>query len=525
MTQKAEISPKGIAAMNLLLCCALGFFQLDVAYCTSTTENGNTFLSTGKTAETPQEPPAWTIWAILFGIFIPISIIIIVLLLLYINRERIPCVGKIPEIINQGPYIKIDYFEPHSLSYITEIPLPTAFEEFSSRLQNFIDSDQFPDLLDKFDNERFTENFETEYHLTRKIAKRFPDRNRYANVLPYDQTLVILGYPWSEFRLRNIGSFTTDDKGMHYINASYIRRPVWKPDGRALGAPYSMTPEYIATQAPLPDTVADFLLMVYEQRSPLIVMLCPPEEKAQDKYFQYWPDTDKQTFESERCIVEVSKISESFQGSICIRKLSILPKEFLQPWELTHFQLLTWADKSADKIGTSYELIDMHLHFTKTHPVGDFYGPTVVHCSAGVGRTGTLITARFALERLRSNPQKIDIIGTIMAIRKFRPMMVQVSSQVEFLFEFIEYCIQKEHISTSPQVPTPCPNSLAVQSANQQQKIGSNPPILRNISENEYTNLPKMGTEHDADVYVNIRDENHDLVVPPRLPPRNSNQI
>lgn len=60
----------------------------------------------------------------------------------------------------------------------------------------------------------------------------------------------------------------------NYINASYIRRPVWNPDGRALGAPYTVAPEYIATQAPLPNTIADFLLMVYEQRSPLIIMLC-----------------------------------------------------------------------------------------------------------------------------------------------------------------------------------------------------------------------------------------------------------
>ncbi|KAM3177585.1 hypothetical protein ACTXT7_004285 [Hymenolepis weldensis] len=72
---------------------------------------------------------------------------------------------------------------------------------------------------------------------------------------------------------------------------------------------------------------------------------------------------------------------------------------------------------------------------------------------AGVGRSGTLMTARFVLEGLRTNAQKVDIIGTIMAIRKYRAGLVQTLAQLKFLFEFIYYCINEENIHLSSPVP------------------------------------------------------------------------
>ncbi|KAM7542118.1 hypothetical protein Aperf_G00000013943 [Anoplocephala perfoliata] len=446
--------------------------------------------------------------AIVLGILIPLLIIIIALVLWCCvfrkrrseKRQNCLFMGKLASNKSKGnfsnskhdrPSNEIEHFEPPALSYLTEIPAPIALAEFSSRLQTLVNADQFPLLFSSFNNEAFTKRTESECRLTQKIAKQFRGRNRYADVLPYDQSLVLLGCSWNDFRLRRNMNFTTEQMGMHYINASYIRRPFWNPDGRALGALYTVVPEYIATQAPLNGTTADFLQMVYEQRSPLIIMLCPPEEKANNKYCQYWPDNGKQTFSSERCAVEVSKISESFEGSICIRKLMILPMGSQEPWEVTHFQYLAWTSMRPPEVGPFYELINMHLNLTRTHPVGDSYGPTVVHCSAGLGRSGTLITTRFALEQLRSNPAKIDIIGIIMAVRKFRPMMVQTHSQMRFIFEFIEYCIRNEHITSHQNVPT---NQFM-------------PSVAQPISGNDYTNIPGGDEKGNGNEYTNLPDD------------------
>lgn len=112
-----------------------------------------------------------------------------------------------------------------------------------------------------------------------------------------DQTLVILGRPWSVAKkdrdpVPKVGIVTRQEavisslslscllslqealRGRGYINASYIRRPKYQPDGTVAPASYRDTPEFIAAQGPGPHTIADFLTMAYEQRSPLVVMLC-----------------------------------------------------------------------------------------------------------------------------------------------------------------------------------------------------------------------------------------------------------
>ncbi|EUB61722.1 Tyrosine-protein phosphatase non-receptor type 1 [Echinococcus granulosus] len=84
-------------------------------------------------------------------------------------------------------------------------------------------------------------------------------------------------------------------------------------------------------------------------------------------------------------------------------------------------------------------------------------GPTVVHCSAGVGRTGTFMAARFLLDRLRTNPQNVDIVGTVLAMRKWRANLVQVWSQLQFLYNFIDFCLGKENLCMKPFAPVTRP--------------------------------------------------------------------
>ncbi|VDD80317.1 unnamed protein product [Mesocestoides corti] len=115
---------------------------------------------------------------------------------------------------------------------------------------------------------------EQEYRLTKTAGIQFKDLNRYADMLPYDQSMVILGRKWPSIVEDPEPQITAAEVICGYINASYIRRPRFGPKGEACVADPSTVPEYIASQGPLTHTIADFLTMVYEQKSKLIVMLC-----------------------------------------------------------------------------------------------------------------------------------------------------------------------------------------------------------------------------------------------------------
>ncbi|VDO12467.1 unnamed protein product [Rodentolepis nana] len=99
-----------------------------------------------------------------------------------------------------------------------------------------------------------------------------------------------------------------------------------------------------------------------------------------------------------------------------------------------------------------YELLKLHMELNTKYPIGE-YGPPVVHCSAGVGRTGTLICGRFLLEQLRRDPSKIDVVGTVLALRRWRMLTVQTIVQMAFLYLFVLHVIKKENLG--PTILTP----------------------------------------------------------------------
>ncbi|VUZ50901.1 unnamed protein product [Hymenolepis diminuta] len=103
-----------------------------------------------------------------------------------------------------------------------------------------------------------------------------------------------------------------------------------------------------------------------------------------------------------------------------------------------------------------YELLQKHMELNAKYPIGE-YGPPVVHCSAGVGRTGTFICGRFLLEQLRKDPSKIDVVGTVLALRRWRMHMVQNENQLTFLFRFVLYVIDKENLRPTNRTPPPVP--------------------------------------------------------------------
>ncbi|CDS43701.1 Receptor type tyrosine protein phosphatase O [Echinococcus multilocularis] len=272
---------------------------------------------------------------------------------------------------------------------------------------------------------------------------------------PYDQSLVLVGRPWSTVINDPQSQITVSEVEKGYVNASYVRRPEYGSGGEALVSSFSTRPAYIATQGPLKSTVTDFLTMVCQQRCPLIIMLCQSIEDGKIKCTQYWPDGMTSTFESEKCTVEVRKESEENLGSVIRRELKIHPSSEASPWTVTQFHYTGWVDNSVPNVESFYNLVVMQNDFSAEHPMGVECGPTVVHCSAGVGRTGTFMAALFLLDRLRTNPQNVDIVGTVLAMRKWRPNLVQVWSQLQFLYDFVDSCLGKENLGVKPIAPGP----------------------------------------------------------------------
>ncbi|XP_078093452.1 receptor-type tyrosine-protein phosphatase H-like isoform X1 [Mustelus asterias] len=227
-------------------------------------------------------------------------------------------------------------------------------------------------------------------------------KNRYTNVLPYDASRVKL-VPQPE-------NFVSD-----YINANYM--PCYRTGS-----------EFIAAQGPLPSTVADFWRMVWEQGSEVIVMLTNCVELNRVKCEHYWPlDYTPCTYED----ITVTVTQETILNEWTLRDFRIKRAGSSEQRLVTHFHFTAWPDhgvpKTTDKLLAFHQLIRDRLNRNQQ-------GPPVIHCSAGVGRTGTLIALDYLLQQIE-HEDVIDVYGIVHKMRCNRPLMVQTEPQYVFLHQ------------------------------------------------------------------------------------------
>lgn len=225
-------------------------------------------------------------------------------------------------------------------------------------------------------------------------------KNRYANVIAYDHSRVILtsvdGVPGSD-----------------YINANYI-------DG------YRKQNAYIATQGPLPETLSDFWRMVWEQRTVTIVMMTRLEEKSRVKCDQYWPCRGTETYG----MIQVTLLDTVELATYSVRTFAIYKNGSSEKREVRQFQFMAWPDHGVPEYPTP---ILAFLRRVKTCNPPDA-GPMVVHCSAGVGRTGCFVVIDAMLERVKLE-KTVDIYGHVTCMRAQRNYMVQTEDQYIFIHE------------------------------------------------------------------------------------------
>ncbi|XP_078142239.1 protein tyrosine phosphatase receptor type Na [Centroberyx gerrardi] len=226
------------------------------------------------------------------------------------------------------------------------------------------------------------------------------DKNRHAESLPYDHSRVKL-------------KTELNPNKQDYINASTII----DHDPRL--------PAYIATQGPLPHTVADFWQMVWENGCTVIVMMTALVEDGEKQCERYWPDEGSSLYH----IYEVNLVSEHIWcKDFLVRSFYLKNVQTQETRTLTQFHLLSWP---ADGIPTSTRpLLDFRRKVNKCYRGRSC--PIIVHCSDGTSRTGTYILIDMVLNRMAKGVKEIDIAATLEHIRDQRPGLVRTKDQFEF---------------------------------------------------------------------------------------------
>nr|XP_045606618.1 tyrosine-protein phosphatase 10D-like [Procambarus clarkii] len=241
-------------------------------------------------------------------------------------------------------------------------------------------------------------------------AASHPDnrpKNRYVNILPYDNSRVVL---------RELENIPCSD----YINASYIHG-------------YKIPKEFIASQGPKDNTTKDFWRMVWEKNIRVIVMVTQCTQMNKDKCSKYWPNPSEEpiTYPVEKLIVHTLEEMPNLPGGYISRKMK-LTKQGHGSRSVQQYQYIAWPDMGCPSTP------DQLLSFVKTVKlsVPPKRSPILVHCSAGVGRTGTFI-AVYCLMTEMEYSHSVDIFYCTLRMRVHRPNMVQTQEQYAFIYKSV----------------------------------------------------------------------------------------
>ncbi|XP_029104974.1 receptor-type tyrosine-protein phosphatase S-like isoform X22 [Scleropages formosus] len=361
----------------------------------------------------------WVVGPVLAVVFI---ICIVIAILLYKNSKpdsskrkdsepRTKCLLNNAEITAHHP---TDPVEMRRINFQTpdsglSSPLSEADFDYESMVNHppipISELAEHTELLKANDNLKLSQEYEsidpgqqfTWEHSNLEVNK---PKNRYANVIAYDTSRVILQ------PIEGI-------MGSDYINANYI-------DG------YRKQNAYIATQGPLPETFGDFWRMVWEQRTATVVMMTRLEEKSRVKCDQYWPSRGTETYG----MIQVTLLDTIELATFCVRTFSLHKNGSSEKREVRQFQFTAWPDHGVPEYPTPFLAF---LRRVKTCNPPDA-GPIVTHCSAGVGRTGCFIVIDAMLERIK-HEKTVDVYGHVTLMRSQRNYMVQTEDQYGFIHD------------------------------------------------------------------------------------------
>ncbi|KAG5213606.1 hypothetical protein R6Z07F_002722 [Ovis aries] len=230
-------------------------------------------------------------------------------------------------------------------------------------------------------------------------------KNRYKDVLPYDQTRVIL-------------SLLQEEGHGDYINGNFIR-----------GADGSQA--YIATQGPLPHTLLDFWRLIWEFGVKVILMACQEMENGRKKCERYWALQQEPLQIGPFCITLTREMW--LNPDITLRILQVTFQK--ESRSVSQLQYMSWPDRG---VPSSPDHVLAMVEEAR-HLQGSGSNPLCVHCSAGCGRTGVLCTVDYVRQLLLTQmiPPNFSLFSVVLEIRKQRPMAIQTEEQYRFLYHTV----------------------------------------------------------------------------------------
>ncbi|CAI4222474.1 unnamed protein product [Auanema sp. JU1783] len=269
--------------------------------------------------------------------------------------------------------------------------------------------------------------------LSCRIGKKeeYTTKNRYKNIIPFDQTRVVL----------EVEAIPKEPTDSDYINASYIRFP---KNGRLR---LDNVREYISAQGCLDNTVVDFWRMIWQENSRVIVMTTRENELGKSKCYRYWPDLGE-----ERCyrgfycktIEELSYKTREKNEESFVKRVFRFHKEGSAPRIVHHLQYVGWPDH--DKPESPEPVLEFLAEVDRVHnSIMEPQGPILVHCSAGIGRSGTFIMIDVLSNQIRKLGLTcpIDIPATLTILRRQRKSMIQTVEQYTFVYKAVDLYVSK----------------------------------------------------------------------------------
>ncbi|CAG5104828.1 Oidioi.mRNA.OKI2018_I69.chr1.g1580.t1.cds [Oikopleura dioica] len=252
-------------------------------------------------------------------------------------------------------------------------------------------------------------DFNVKYNVKEATKRKNEPFNRYRDILAYDETRVKL-------------------KKVSYINANWVKGLEER--------------EFIATQGPKPETARHFWEMVIEQKAKVVVMLCKLREinkrtgMVRNMCYDYWPlevnspkviDGEESGLPSITVTVTEEQKCEGYTK----RQITVTDKAGHHR-KITHFQMTSWPDYGVpDRRDDVFRLINDYRTVSSNDKA-----PIIMHCSAGVGRTGTIIAVDRVMQMFSKNLLKknFNVKDLVIELRKQRMKMVQSEEQYRFLY-------------------------------------------------------------------------------------------
>lgn len=319
---------------------------------------------------------------IIIGITVPLTLLVMLIILIAVIRRKRTAGRRATDARNNDTMSLPDS--------VIETSRPVRIADFGEHYR----------LMSADSDFRFSEEFEELKHVGRDQPCTAADlpcnrpKNRFTNILPYDH---------SRYKLQPVD----DEEGSDYINANYVPG-------------YNSPREFIVTQGPLHSTRDDFWRMCWESNSRAIVMLTRCIEKGREKCDHYWPYDTRPVYYGD---ISVTILNDSHYPDWTITEFMLCRGE--QQRVMKHFHFTTWPDFG---VPNPPQTLARFVRAFRERVCPD-QRPIVVHCSAGVGRSGTFITLDRILQQLSNMAEYVDIFGMVYGMRKERVWMVQTEQQ------------------------------------------------------------------------------------------------